>query len=37
MGLKKYRPVTSGTRFKKGPDFEEITRRKPACTSSNPL
>jgi large subunit ribosomal protein L2 len=29
MGLKKFRPTTSGQRFKANPSFEEITAKKP--------
>lgn len=29
MGIKKYKPVTAGTRFKTGLTFEEITKDKP--------
>lgn len=35
--MKKYRPVTSGTRFKKGPDFKEISRKKPEKSLLRPL
>lgn len=37
MGLKKYRPVTPGTRFKKGADFKEITRKRPEKSLLTPL
>ena len=29
MGIKKFKPVTPGTRFRSGPDFAEITTDKP--------
>ncbi len=37
MGIKKYRPVTSSTRFKKGPDFREITKKKPEKSLLAPM
>ncbi len=29
MGIKKYNPTSPGTRFRSGPDFSEITKKKP--------
>ena len=29
MGIKKFKPVTPGTRFRSTPDFSEITTDKP--------
>ncbi|MCB0344773.1 MAG: 50S ribosomal protein L2 [Bdellovibrionales bacterium] len=29
MGIRKYRPITSGTRFRSTPDFSEVTESKP--------
>lgn len=37
MGLRKYNPVTPGTRFKIIPDFEEITRSRPEKSLVVPL
>ena len=38
MGIKKYRPLTPGLRFKTGLTFEEITKKTPekALTSGKP-
>ncbi len=37
MGIKKFKPVTPGQRFKTGPTFDEITRTEPERSLTAPL
>lgn len=37
MGIKKYNPITPGTRFRSGLDFSEITEKRPHKSLTGPL